>query len=206
MWTHNEWRNWFWKFDESQFEFCPLHQSCLSEFYTTLLMTNWNTQMFCTRGTEISNGRAQKSMFRSFTSSAIEGSRKRALESIVSGDAFWVHYFLFKQSKQECSGARTFFDSQKIQTVTVWKSYGVRIVECRGNYTRWIHASGHNSQRARVVRLREAVGRKSPTVLPVRMSPGVHLAARQGNPTQCVWDTTVFVAVFSLATSRPSIL
>ena len=41
MWTHHEWRNWFWKTDKSQFEIYPIHWSCPLELYTVLSLKNW---------------------------------------------------------------------------------------------------------------------------------------------------------------------
>ena len=83
--------------------------------------------------TEMCDGRAQISTFRPFTSSAIEGRRKRVPGFVAAGDGTLVYYFPFGRKSWN---APTFSERQKIQTVTVWKSYGLRIVECRRDYTR----------------------------------------------------------------------
>ena len=130
-------------------------------------------QSVCTQGTEMCDGRAQISTFRPFTSSAIEGRRKRVPGFVAAGDGTLVYYFPFGRKSRN---APTFSERQKIQTVTVWKSYGLRIVECRRDYTRWVSTSGHNSQRARLVRLRETVRRKRLVAMPVRVSRGGRVA------------------------------
>lgn len=44
MWTHHEWRNWFYKTDKSQFEIYQIHWSCPSELYTVLSVKNWDAR------------------------------------------------------------------------------------------------------------------------------------------------------------------
>jgi len=44
MWTHHEWRNWFWKTDKSQFEIYPVHWSCPSELNKVLSVKNWDAR------------------------------------------------------------------------------------------------------------------------------------------------------------------